>query len=226
MSDVTVNVPSVGLEAVFTFKEPINTYIRNKYNVNTLAIKLRVISIISMKDTIRSDLRDPFTDLYDPAGIAELDYKQDLLDNIPVISFIYVDSLGVEKFIRSPLNYIESISSISNIEYINKLILLDLNRLPTTVDTTIFFTELKDFIETRLGIIPEIKEVNIGEIELVDPTEHERRETIRRNTVTVYKTLSTRLEEMTLLYNQLLIRLEQLKITLGQEYRYEQLFHG
>lgn len=113
------------------------------------------------------------------------------------------------------MNYIESISSISNIEYINKLILLDLNRLPTTVDTTIFFTELKDFIETRLGIIPEIKEVNIGEIELVDPTEHERRETIRRNTVTVYKTLSTRLEEMTLLYNQLLIRLEQLKITLG-----------
>lgn len=215
MPDITVQIPSVGMEGFFNFKEPINYYLRNKFNLNSLSVKLKVVSVISMKDTIRSDLRDPFSDLYAPAGITETDYKKDLVDNVPIISFTFKDSRGVERFIRSPLNYIESISSVTNIEYLNKLIIIDLNRLPNEVDTTIFFDELKDFIETRLGIIPVIKEVSVGNVELVDNVEHETRETIRKNMVTVYKTLNTQLEEITLKHDQLLQRLQAMNITLG-----------
>lgn len=215
MPDVTVNTPSVGLEAYFTFKNPINYYIRNKYNLNSLAVKLKVISVISMRDMIRSDLRDPFTELYDPAQLTEVDYKKDLQDNIPIISFSYTDRNGVEKYIRSPLNYIDSISNISNKEYINKLLVVDLNRLPKELDTSIFFADLADFIESRMGINPQIKEVSMGEVELVDPVEHETRETVRKNMVTVYKTQQVRLQELQLDYDQVMHRLQELGISLG-----------
>lgn len=215
MPDITVQTPSINQEAYFTFKEPINTWLKNKFNFNSLAIKLKVISIISMKDMIRNDLRDPYTELYTQANISEVEYKKDLVDNISIVSFSFRDKLGVERFLRSPLNYIESISNPSTIEYLNKLILLDLNKLPKEIDTSIFFTDLADFIETRLGIIPEIKEVSIGSVELVDNIEHETRETIRKNMITVYKTLETQLEEITLKHDQILNRLQTLGISLG-----------
>lgn len=215
MPDVTVNTPSIGLQAFFTFKDPINYYIRNKFNLNSLAVKLKVISVISMRDMIRSDLRDPFTELYDPAQLTEVDYKKDLIDNIPIISFSYVDRNGVEKYIRSPLNYIDSISDVTNVEYINKLLVVDLNRLPKDVDTSVFFTDLADFVESRLGIVPQIKEVAVGEVEMVTTNEHETRETVRTNMVTVYKTQQVRLEELQLDHDQLLQRLADMGISLA-----------
>ncbi len=215
MPDVTINTPSIGLESYFTFKEPINTYFKNKFNLDSMTVKLKVISIISMRDMIRNDLRDPFTELYVPAGLTELDYKKDLRDEIAIISFSFVDIQGVQKFCRCPINYVESIANISNKEYINKMIVLDLNRMPSDLDTTIFFTDLADFIESRLGIVPAIKEVNIGDVEFVTPDEHVVRETVRTNMVTVHKTLSTQLEEANLRYDQMVQRLQDLNISLG-----------
>lgn len=215
MPDVTVLAPTVGTEAYFTFKEPINYYIQNKLNISNVFIKIKVISVISMRDTIHNDLRDPYTDLYLPANIKETEYKQDLIDNVPIVSFLFKNSKGINKYFRVPLAYISSMSEITDIEYNNKLIVLDLNKLPAEYDTTVFFQELKNFIETRVGIVPSIKEVSIGEVELVDNVEHEIRETVRQNMITVYKTLSVRLEEITIKHDQLLNRLQALNITLN-----------
>ena len=215
MPDITVNTPNIGLISVFTFKEPINTYLKNKFNLDSLTVKLKVISVISMKDMIRNDLRDPFTELYSSAGITEVEYKTDLIDNVPIVSFSYTDLAGIERYIRSPLNYIDSIANISNIEYMNKLLVLDLNKLPASLDTTLFFNDLSDFIQSRMGLTPSIKEVNVGDIEFVDNTEHTTRETVRTNTVTVYKTLATQLSEANLRYDQVIDRLTALDIHLG-----------
>lgn len=215
MPDVTINTPSIGLQSYFTFKEPINTYFKNKFNLDSLTIKLKVISVISMRDMIRNDLRDPFSEIYLPAGLSELEYKKDLRDEIAIISFSFVDIQGITKFCRCPINYVQSIADISNKEYINKMIVLDMNRLPSDLDTTVFFGDLADFIESRLGISPAIKEVNIGDVEFVSPDEHSVRETVRTNMVTVHKTLSTQLEEANLRYDQMVQRLQDLNISLG-----------
>jgi hypothetical protein len=215
MPDVTVSSLSVGQESYFTFKEPVNFYIKNKFNLNELTVKLKVVSIISMKDTIRNDLRDPYTDFYIPAGISEVEYKKDLVDNVPMISLTYIDTRNVERFIRCPLNYIDSVASITNIPYQNKLILIDLNRLPVDTNVTELFSDLSDYIESRIGITPALKEVSVGNTEMVDHLEHETRETIRGNMVTVHKTLHTQLEEITLKHTELLNRLQVLGITLN-----------
>lgn len=213
--ETSVQTPSVGLIAYFNFKEPFNTYFKNKFNLQSLTTKLKVVSIIDMRDMIRSDLRDPYSELYIPAGITEVDYKKDLRDNVNIISFSFVDLNGIEKYIRCPINYVDSILNTSNIEYLNKVIVLDLNRLPIDVNTSVFFKDLSDFIESRLGIVPKIKEVNIGDVEFVTPDEHNVRETVRSNMITVHKTLSTQLQEANLRYDQIVQRLQTLEISLG-----------
>lgn len=215
MPDITVPIPTVNLVAYFTFKEPFNLLIKNKFNIHTTRIRLKVVSIISMRDTIRNDLRDPYSDLYQLANIPEVDYKADLLDNISIVSFSYIGIDKVERFIRVPINYIEAVSDFSTVDYVNKSIVVDMNRLPFDLDLSVFFNELSDFIETRYGIEPVIQEVSIGEVELVDTDEHVIRETVRANTITVHKTLHTQLEEITLKYNELVNRLNTIGISLS-----------
>ena len=215
MPDITTPTPSIGQEAVFKFKEPFATYIKNRFNLSAHANKFRVVSLISLTDLIRNDLRDPYTDLYLPATVSEAQYKKDLLDKIPLVSLAYVDPQGQEKYIRVPHNYIESISSATSVEYINKLIVIDLNRLPSAMDTTSIFAELKQFVETRLGVVPEVKEVSLGDITLVSQTEHTTHETIRNNTKSVYKTQETLYRELEIKYNSMISRLTEMGISLG-----------
>lgn len=215
MPDITTPTPSIGQEAVFKFKEPFATYIKNRFNLSSQANKFRVVSLISLTDLIRNDLRDPYTDLYLPATVSEVQYKKDLLDKIPLVSLAYVDAQGQEKYIRVPHNYIESISSVTSVEYINKLIVIDLNRLPSNLDTTSIFAELKQFVETRLGVTPEVKEVSLGDVMLVSQTEHTTHETIRNNTKSVYKTQETLYRELEIKYNGMISRLTEMGISLG-----------
>lgn len=213
--ETTVAIPSVGTEALFTFKEPYNLYIKNKFNINTLATKLKVISVISMRDMIRTDLRDPFTEVYDVAGLSEVDYKRDLKDNVYLISFSLRTCDGVERYLRIPLNYISEVSSPSSVEYANRVLMVDLGSLPRELDLTPLFVDLSDFVSSRTGVEPIIKDVSVGEILEVTQSDHETRETIRNNSVSVHKTLSIQLEEERYMRDQLLNRLNQLGIILG-----------
>lgn len=213
--DVTINVPSVGTEAYFSFKEPYSLYIKNKFNINTLSIKLKVISIISMRDMIRVDLRDPFTEIYEPAGLSEVDYKRDLTDNIYLVSFSLKTCDGVERYFRLPLNYISEISNLSTVEYSDRILMIDLGHLPKSMNLDPLFADLSDFVATRVGVEPEIKDVSVGEVLMLDQFSHETRETVRQNTVTVHKTLAVQLEEITIKHDQLLNRLNTLGIVLG-----------
>lgn len=213
--ETTVAIPTVGTEAYFTFKNPYNLFIKNTFNINSLSTKLKVISVISMRDMIRTDLRDPFTELYEPAGLSEVEYKQDLKNNVYLISFSLKTCDGVERYLRVPINYIGEVSLPSNVEYGNRILMLDLGSLPLTLDLTPLFSDLIDFVASRTGVTPEIKDVSIGEVIHISQQDHDTRETIRRNSVSVHKTLAIQLEESKYLRDQLLNRLEQLGIVLG-----------
>lgn len=215
MTTVTVAIPQVGTEAYFSFKEPLNTYVRNKYNLSGTRHKLKVITILNMKDGIRTDLRDPFTDLYDPAGLTEVQFKMDLKDEIPLISFSHTDSSGVERFIRVPLNYIAEIGDTSTVEYLNRMLVVDLGKLPSTLNLESIYQDVVDFVATRTGVTADIKDVTVGEVVLVDSDEHKHRESIRTNSVTVHKTLAIQLAEITESRDQILHRLDDLGISLA-----------
>jgi len=206
MVPITVEAPFLGFTSYFYFKEPFNRYIENTYNFRSNRYKLKVVSIISIRDMIKNDHRDAFTHIYDPAGVDEVDYTQDLADNIPILSLSFYNERDLEVIFRVPLNYVEHIESLDVVEYVNKLIVIDLNRRHVDFDLSLHFNELTEFIRDRYGVTPDIKEVSIGNIELITNDEHNIRETIRKNLTLVRKTIYTRFRELELLYNSLINR--------------------
>lgn len=205
--------PNLGLTGYFSFKEPFATYIKNKLNLDTYNKKLTVVSVISIKDMTLTDLRNPFVDIYTPAGASEADYSKDLENNTPIISFQVTNTNTI---FRVPFTYVIGLLDVSNVEYINKLIVIDLGKVPTSLDTTVYFTELLKFIYDHLGVNAQAKEVAMGNPVYITQEEHDTREAIRQNAPSIYQTSSLQLAQLQLKYNELVNRLNQLGIILGE----------
>lgn len=215
MPDITISQPHIGLQAYFSFKEPVATYVKNKLNTTESSVNLTVTGVSTPVEMIQMDFRDPFQDVYIPAGIDEYVYREDIANSVPILTFKHVSEFGKTTYFRTPLNHIGGFSLSQDIVYTNKTIVIDLSMLPKNFDTTVLFEDLSDFIETRTGVIPEIAEVSIGEPLILSQEDHDSRETVRSNTVSVFKTKTVQLEEMTHKYDQILLRLQTLNISLG-----------
>ena len=201
MSNVTVQIPPLGVECLFSFKKPFNAYIRSTLSVNLDEVKLKVISIVSMRDMVAIEKIDPFTRYYVPLGIAESDFKFDFDHDVPILTLLYSEM----NVVKVPLSYVSFYRAISQVEYSNKVVIIDLGMMPTSVHTELYFNSLQDFFETRFGVRPQTKEVNLGS-SIVSSVEHEQKELIRQNVITVHDTNETKLQKITTMYNELLNR--------------------
>lgn len=215
MTDVTVSPPSIGLQAFFSFKEPVATYVRSKMNSNQLSFKFAVSSILSMKEMIELELRDPFAEVYNLLGISDYDYRRDVVNNVPIFALKSVDHIGGVVYIKVPLNYIQEYGTISEVVYTNRVLVIDLGKLPKDLSMEYCFADILDAVRTRTGVSGEIKEASLGEPQKVAREDHEIRDTIRLNSITVKKTKAIELAELTLKYDQLLQRISDLGISLA-----------
>jgi hypothetical protein len=215
MQTVTVTCPTIGLEAYFTFKEPMTRSLQNRLGVSSSQILLKVSAINEIKEMLQSELRDPFLEAYGPAGIEQAQYNQDLIDNIQILTFKYTTPSGAIKYVRVPMTYVTGYDSVVDIAYLSKTLVVDLGPQYQDLDLTPLHPDLVDFIASRTGITPTLKEVSIGEVSKITSEEHALRESLRTNTITVRKTVSAELEELRLKYQNLTTRLQQLNIALG-----------
>lgn len=215
MTDTTIIQPNVGTEARFVFKDPVGRYVKSRLNTPEDKILFTTTSIVNLEEMTVLDLRNPYEEIYRPIGLTQFQYEDDLRNNVPVLTLKHRSTSGTVVFIRAPATYIESYADVADVTYINKLLVVDLGSVPEDLDTSVHFLDLKDFIQTRLGAIPDIAEVAIGDPESVSQTDHETLETIRGNRVTVKKTLTIQLAEITHLYDQILARLDIMGIKLG-----------
>lgn len=216
MAELTVSIPNIGTEGIFKFKEPYDMYLKNKFHTIASFTKMKVVSIISIGDRIRVDAKDPFTDLYEPAGLPETEYKLDVINNIPIISLMYSNNNGVVKYFRVPATYIESISDTTDVQYINRYILIDLNKLATTTDLSGIYEDLRDVIHEKLGVVASINDLSLGEVETITNGEHILRENIRTNAITEKLSYRVRALQAELKYSEVIQRLNDLGIILQE----------
>lgn len=215
MQSVTITCPTIGLEAYFTFKEPLARSLQNRLGVSASQILLKVSAINEIREMLQSELRDPFLEAYSPAGIEQSQYDQDLIDNIQVLTFKYTTPSGGVKYVRVPMTYVAGYDSVVEIIYLSKTLVLDLGPQYQDLDLTSSHADLIDFFKTRTGITPMLKEVAIGEVSKITSEEHLMRESVRVQGITVNKTVTTELEELRVKYQNLVTRLQQLNIALG-----------
>jgi hypothetical protein len=208
MSSVTVQVPPIGVSSLFLFKRPFSSYVRSVLNINVDEVKLKVISVVSMKDMISIEKIDPFIKYYIPVGVVESDFKLDLDNDVPILTLLY-NEINV---VKVPLSYISFYRAIAQIEYTNKMVIVDVGKLPMKLDLAVHFEGLKDFIETRVGVRPEVKEVSLGST-VYTSAEHELKEGTREAVITVHDTNETKLQKLSVAYNELLARFNNYRAT-------------
>ena len=213
--EITVSPPTVGQEAYFKFKNPVLAYVQSKLNTNESSILLKVIGINNLRGLLEAELRDPYVDTYAPMGILAQDYRDDVLNDIPLYVFSYKDMGGNIVYIKAPLNYIQEYSGTLDINYTNRLIVLEMGKLPATLDTVVIFQELQDLVYDKLGVTPTAKEISVGEPERIERADHELRESIRKQSIQVAKSTKSALAEITHKYNELTARLSDMGIVLG-----------
>lgn len=216
MSELTVSVPTIGQIANVKFKEPYTGYVKGILSTSKDSHHVEVVSVTSMEDIIRVSKRDVFMDTYNPVGLSLTEYSQDLLDKIPLVTFANKDADGFERLVRVPLNYVESISPATNIDYAGRYLIVDLGKLPVELDLSPIFTDLADYVASRTGVDPEITDTTLEEFEAVEYDEFRTRETIRTQSVKVNKTLHVRYEELSFRYDSLVKRLDELGISLEE----------
>lgn len=214
MPSITATLPPVGLKAYFSFKDPIAGQIRSKLITTDTKIPLEVTSVSSMIEMRTFDMRNPYTYVYMPLGLTETDFDQDYANDVSIITFRHLGPKNTVSYVRVPLNYISQYSETLDITYMNKCLVIDLGKQHTLLDTTVVFSELSDVILSKLGIICDMKEVQIGEVDVLTQIDHESLETVRQNAITVRKPLSVKYEELAHAHSQLLARLQALNITL------------
>ena len=207
---------SVGLESYFVISEPFYSYIYNNYRIDTSKEKLKIASIFNMKDLLINNFLDPYNDIYVKVGLGLDIYETHLALNIPIVTFTTKNSENKDIYIRIPGYYIEDYRTIEDIEYMNKYLVLDFGYLPLSEDLSVFFDDIKEFFKTITGVTPDIKELNIGEPTFINREEHGVLETARKNNITFKKPYRLQYEELSLKYNELINRLDQLGIVLGE----------
>ena len=206
MAELSISLPAPGTTSVYTFKEPFRSYLKNNHRFNTDGVRMKIVSIININDNIRTDLVDPYTTLYSPVGVSESDYKQDIIDNVPLVTFTFTDADDIIQYFRVPASYIADVSSIGNVDYIHKTLVLDLGLLPVDLNVA---DMLKDVLPTLVKNItgstgplgssePKLYEVGLGAIVTKSSDEHESLEIIR----TGYIDTTDTLEEVSNTYKQ------------------------
>lgn len=215
MHSATVACPIQGTEAYFSFKEPMAQSIQARLGVSSSQILLKVSAINEIREMLQSELRDPFLEAYAPANIEQSQYKQDLLDNLSIITFKFTAPSGAVKYVRVPLSLINDYASTAEIPYFIKSLVVDLGPQHQDLDLTVLHTDLRDFIKSRTGIDATVKEVSLGDAVKLTVQDHQAREAIRQGGITVTKTLAVQLQETQTLYQGLVDRLNTMGISLG-----------
>ena len=215
MQKTTITCPSIGTEAYFTFKEPAVRSLQNRLGTSASQIQLKVSAINEIRELLQSELRDPFLEAYAPLGLDQAQYNRDLQDNVVIITFKFTDISSAVKYVRVPITYVAGYDSVVDIQYFGKTIVLDLGAQHQDLDLSAIHSDLADFVRTRTGITPNIKEVTIGDPIKITAEEHANREAIRTNEISVFKTTSATLEEMNVRYQNLVNRVRDLGIVLG-----------
>ena len=212
MADFTSSIAYIGMSAYFSFKEPVATYLKNKIGPISYTKKMTIISILSLTDMLNTELKNPYLEVYEPLAISEADYYIDLKSNATIISLQLADT---NQIVRIPSSFILSYSDIGSIDYTNRLIVIDFGQLPTQESFVYLFNDLKDFILSRTGIEVQIKETNIGVAKTLSIDEYKEEKRQREARISVNTTLSTQLAQLQNLYNNLIVRLNDLGISLG-----------
>lgn len=199
-------VPPINSSGAFEFEAP--------YDDNLLNNKEYTVKAIRMLKEMSDNGEQPFENIYLPVNRTEEEYKQDLDNDIPIVSLS--DSGGNYAYI--PANKIKSMPKTTGVKYQETILAINLGMLPVAYVLDGIKELVKDDIKAAMGINSNVEAIVSSAIHLVTEEEDktfkqllEANKTIKEGYATRYKTLN---ENFTQLQTRLQLLENYIKLNL------------
>lgn len=160
-------IPPVGTAGIYNLATPFNTLLQNNTSYRCDAVR-------RFADFLEIGV-EPFEEYYQPAGISEAQYNQDVVNRVCIVSL--VSSTG--HWVYVPSSYILSYPDLNGVPYSVVVLGLELGALPNYMDLTGLKQVLSDICRDTVGVTPTIKEVVISAVEKLSQSDHDVLENAR-----------------------------------------------
>ena len=178
-------IPPINTEGKFIFKEPF----LSKYKSDVV---YKVVGVRTIEEMYEAQ-EDPFEYVYKFHGLSEAEFKDDLQNSVPIVTFT---KTGLD-FYYIPASYIESTPMLSGHRYREYMIGIKLPKLPVGTETDAILQILSDDVRDALGVHTEAKIIPSSSEILLDDIENEKMKRLLENSKKVYKSWKTKyLEEV------------------------------
>ena len=178
-------IPPINTEGKFIFKEPF----LSKYKSDVV---YKVVGVRTIEEMYEAQ-EDPFEYVYKFNGLSETEFKDDLQNSVPIVTFT---KTGLD-FYYIPASYIESTPMLSGHRYREYMIGIKLPKLPVGTETEAILQILSDDVRDALGVHTEAKIIPSSSEILLDDIENEKMKRLLENSKKVYKSWKTKyLEEV------------------------------
>jgi len=160
MINANVSAPTIGSRGIYTLLPPYNTLTTPGEEYTCQGLRL-------LTDMV-SDGLDPMTTVYVSHALTKVEYDLALTNGVYIVSL--QGSSG--QHILVPANYISGQPVTDGIKYAVKIIGLSLGPLAIDRDLSNLSTTLSNIVHDQLGVVPEVRVVQVSKVTLVPPADH------------------------------------------------------
>ena len=194
-TDVVDIVPDIGATGIYTLKAPFDKLITSSAVSSDVlsAVTHTCIAVRKVSDIIKTG-GDPYYAYYEPNGIGEAIYKEDVAKGLCIVTLR--SSAG--DFVYVPSTYIAAFPKGGGVLYCTYGLGISLSALPVDTDLTALKKRIQDAVMETVGVSSEIKVLSLSNNALVATDYHDRLQAARMAIVTGVETdrvVRLRLEE-------------------------------
>lgn len=155
------NMPYIKLSGIFEFRSPVDKVVDNKKVYTIVALR-------SIQDLLDSG-EEPYETIYSKIGLTEDRFNSDRNKDISVVTLVDEGN----NYIYIPTSDIIKVPDSEGELYSNRLLVVDLGKLPNNLSLSQLKSAIADKILYGLNLTVEVKDVVNSATEVVNDLEHD-----------------------------------------------------
>lgn len=181
--------PNVGDSGKFSLLPPFSQYITPDAIYTCRSVRT-INDIVAAGEAV-------YEKYYKPAGVADVKFKSDAIQNVCIIGL----QAGTGEWVYVPDSFISEAPTSNGVKYIPVVIGANLGVIPADLKLDTVMKTISEVIKSSLGIDSEVKPVIVAQPALISQDDHVRINNIRQSNITNKKTDYLRVIELTNLVN-------------------------
>ena len=174
---LTPVLPVVGSSGFYKMAAPFDALVVNNIEYSCKAIR-RISDYLANNEKVKEDV-------YEKQGLEESVYEEDLKSDTYIVSL----QSRTGHWLYVPYRYILSYPSVNGVQYRSVMVGISLPAMPASQDLSAMISDVKDLVETTLGVTVAVKQVETSKVVMIPPDVHALKQQERAMAISSMNTL-------------------------------------